>query len=358
MNTTSNTTTNTAANTCGDWKTLPTVTTPIVTEYDMHYEKFSQQTSPTSAHKEALEAIAEEVDGIREENIYLHGLLDQRTAEIQDLQRMVQERDATIHSYENTNLYMGGVPLGTDILMQECEEAILADNGAAEESALALGAEEWASKTHCKGITINGTPCTRCPKDGSDFCGHHTKAKTAIRVVKKKALLTGLALVKAKKQAERDAKKAQKEAEKVQKQAERDAIKAKKEAEKAELKAKKEAERVLKKAERDANKAVKEAEKAAERALKKANKVELKASGEDTAKKTATKRATPPMALWQRDNKESISAQVKADTSGDKYMVIVGRIWKNLEEDVQLRYKELSKTEKEALDTAATSATA
>lgn len=329
-----NTTTNTTANTCDDWKTLP-----------------------TSAHNEALEAIAKEVDEIREENIHLHGLLDQRTAEIQDLQRMVQERDATIHSYENTNLYMGGVPLGTDILMQECEEAILADNGAAEESALALGAEEWASKTHCKGITINGTPCTRCPKDGSDFCGHHTKAKTAIRVVKKKASTEAAALVKAKKQAERDAKKAQKEAEKAKKQAERNAIKAKKEAETLAKTQKRQ--RALKKAERDANKAVKEAEKAAERALKKANKVELKASDEDTAKKTATKRATPPMALWQRDNKESISAQVKADTSGDKYMVIVGRIWKNLEEDVQLRYKELSKTEKKTIAAATTtSATA
>ena len=332
----------TTTNNYNNCTTLPTLSNPIVTDYDKYYEEFSKQTSPTSAHNEALKAVAEMVNEIREENLRLR--------------QMVQERDATIRHYETiSNVALADY---TDILMQECEEAILADNGAAEESALALGAEEWASKPVCKGITINGTPCTRCPKDGSDFCGHHTKAKTAIRVVKKKASTEAAALVKAKKQAERDAKKAQKEAEKVKKQAERDANKAKKEAEKAELKAKKEAERALKKAERDANKAVKEAEKAAERALKKANKVELQASDEDTSKKTATKRPTPPMALWQRDNKESISAQVKADTSGDKYMVIVGRIWKNLGEDVQLRYKELSKSEKDAIATAATSATA
>ena len=95
----------------------------------------------------------------------------------------------------------------------------------------------------------------------------------------------------------------------------------------------------------------------AEKAAAKEAKMAEKAAAKET-KKTPVKRATPPMALWQRDNKESISAQVKADTTGDKYMVIVGRIWKNLEEDVQLRYKELSKTEKEALDAAATSATA
>ena len=102
--------------------------------------------------------------------------------------------------------------------------------------------------------------------------------------------------------------------------------------------------------------AAKEA-KMAEKAAAKEAKMAEKAAAKET-KKAPVKRATPPMALWQRDNKESISAQVKADTSGDKYMVIVGRIWKNLEEDIQLRYKELSKTEKEALDAAATSATA
>ena len=324
----------TTTNNCNNCTTLPTLSNPIVTDYDKYYEEFSNQTSPTSAHSEALKAIAEMVNEIREENLRLR--------------QMVQECDVTIRHYETTS----NVALAdyTDILMQECEEAILADNGAAEESALALGAEEWASKPVCKGITINGTPCTRCPKDGSDFCGHHTKAKTAIRVVKKKASTEAAALVKAKKQAERDAKKAQKEAEKAKKQAERNAIKAKKEAETLAKTQKRQ--RALKKAERDANKAVKEAEKAAERALKKANKVELQASDEDTAKKTATKRPTPPMALWQRDNKESISTQVKADTSGDKYMVIVGRIWKNLGEDVQLRYKELSKSEKDAMATA------
>ena len=59
------------------------------------------------------------------------------------------------------------------------------------------------------------------------------------------------------------------------------------------------------------------------------------------------------MAIWQRENKDAISAKVKTDTSGDKYMVIVGRIWKTLGEDVQLRYKELSKAEKQTLDAAA-----
>lgn len=357
MNTTTNTTANTAANTCDDWKTLPTLTTPIVTEYDMYYEKFSQQTSPTSAHNEALEAIAEEVDEIREENIHLHGLLDQRTAEIQDLLCMVQERDATIRSYENTNLYTGGVPLGTDILMQECEEAILADNGAAEENALAKSAEVWASTSANK------------PK----------KVKVSVQK-KKNAIDMAAALAKTKKQAERDAKNAKKEAEKVTAKAERDAKKAKKAAEKAALKAKKEAEKALKKAERDALNAVKLAEKEAEKAQKLADKqarldAKMAAAKEakkaekeakkaeklarkeaERAAKTLVKRATPPMAIWQRDNKESISAQVRADTSGDNYFQIVGRIWKNLEDDVQLRYKQQSKAEKDALEAASATA--
>ena len=105
-------------------------------------------TSPTFAFEANLaQNFAGVVDEIREENIHLHGLLDQRTAEIEDLHRMVRERDATIRSYENTNLYMGGVPIGTDTLMQECEEAIpAADNGAAEKNAWTKAAEEWASE--------------------------------------------------------------------------------------------------------------------------------------------------------------------------------------------------------------------
>ena len=314
-------------------------------------------TSPTFAFEANLaQNFAEVVDEIREENIHLHGLLDQRTVEIEDLRRMVLERDATIQSYENTNLYMGGVPIGTDTLMQECEEAILADNGAAEENAWTKAAEEWASE-----------PIT-----------NKSKVKVTVRKTKK-VPTPEEKLAKAKKLAEREAKKAQKEAEKLMAKAAKEAKKAKKQAELLELKAKKDAERALKKIEREAQKAIQLAEKNAEKEAKKAEKLALKEAAKEAkmaekaaakeakmaekaaakeTKKTPVKRATPPMALWQRDNKESISAQVKADTTGDKYMVIVGRIWKNLEEDVQLRYKELSKTEKEALDAAATSATA
>ena len=325
-------------------------------------------TSPTFAFEANLaQNFAEVVDEIREENIHLHGLLDQRTAEIEDLRLMVLERDATIQSYENTNLYTGCVPLGTDTLMQECEEAILADNGAAEENAWTKAAEEWASE-----------PITN-------------KSKVKVTVHKTKKVPTPEEkLAKTKKLAEREAKKAQKEAEKLMAKAAKEAKKAKKQAELLELKAKKDAERTLKKIEREAQKAIQLAEKNAEKEAKKAEKLALKEAAKEAkmaekaaakeakmaekaaakeakmaekaaakeTKKAPVKRATPPMALWQRDNKESISAQVKADTSGDKYMVIVGRIWKNLGEDVQLRYKELSKTEKEALDAAATSATA
>ena len=325
-------------------------------------------TSPTFAFEANLaQNFAEVVDEIREENIHLHGLLDQRTVEIEDLRRMVLERDATIQSYENTNLYMGGVPIGTDTLMQECEEAILADNGAAEENAWTKAAEEWASE-----------PIT-----------NKSKVKVTVRKTKK-VPTPEEKLAKAKKLAEREAKKAQKEAEKLMAKAAKEAKKAKKQAELLELKAKKDAERALKKIEREAQKAIQLAEKNAEKEAKKAEKLALKEAAKEAkmaekaaakeakmaekaaakeakmaekaaakeTKKTPVKRATPPMALWQRDNKESISAQVKADTTGDKYMVIVGRIWKNLEEDVQLRYKELSKTEKEAIDAADTSATA
>ena len=325
-------------------------------------------TSPTYAFEANLaQNFAEVVDDIREENIHLHGLLDQRTAEIEDLRRMVLERDATIQSYENTNLYMDDVPIDTDTLMQECEEAILADNGAAEENAWTKAAEEWASE-----------PIS-------------TKSKVKVTVRKTKKVPTPEEkLAKTKKLAAREAKKAQKEAEKLMAKAAKEAKKAKKQAELLELKAKKDAERALKKIEREAQKAIKLAEKNAEKEAKKAEKLALKEAAKEAkmaekaaakeakiaekaaakeakmaekaaakeTKKASVKRATPPMALWQRDNKESISAQVKADTTGDKYMVIVGRIWKNLEEDIQLRYKELSKTEKEALDAAATSATA
>ena len=314
-------------------------------------------TSPTFTLETNLaQNFAEVVDEIREENFHLHELLDQRTAEIEDLRRMVLERDATIQSYENTNLYMDGVPIGTDTLMQECEEAILADNGAAEENAWIKAAEEWAS-----------VPISK-------------KSKVKVTVRKTKKVPTPEEkLAKTKKLAARESKKAQKEAERLMAKAAKEAKKAKKQAELLELKAKKDAERALKKIEREAQKAIQLAEKNAAKEAKKAEKLALKEAAKEAkmaekaaakeakmaekaatkeTKKASVKRATPPMALWQRDNKESISAQVKADTTGDKYMVIVGRIWKNLEEDVQLRYKELSKTEKEALNAAATSATA
>ena len=190
-------------------------------------------TSPTFAFEANLaQNFAEVVDEIREENIHLHGLLDQRTVEIEDLRRMVLERDATIQSYENTNLYMEGVPIGTDTLMQECEEAILADNGAAEENAWTKAAEEWASE-----------PIT-----------NKSKVKVTVRKTKK-VPTPEEKLAKAKKLAEREAKKAQKEAEKLMAKAAKEAKKAKKQAKLLELKAKKDAERALKKIEREAQKA-------------------------------------------------------------------------------------------------------
>ena len=335
----STTTNNMTMTNCDDCAACPTMTSPT----------FTLETN-------LAQNFAEVVDEIREENFHLHELLDQRTAEIEDLRRMVLERDATIQSYENTNLYMDGVPIGTDTLMQECEEAILADNGAAEENAWIKAAEEWAS-----------VPISK-------------KSKVKVTVRKTKKVPTPEEkLAKTKKLAARESKKAQKEAERLMAKAAKEAKKAKKQAELLELKAKKDAERVLKKIEREAQKAIQLAEKNAEKEAKKAEKLALKEAAKEAkmaekaaakeakmaekaatkeTKKASVKRATPPMALWQRDNKESISAQVKADTTGDKYMVIVGRIWKNLEEDVQLRYKELSKTEKEALNAAATSATA
>ena len=94
--------------------------------------------------------------------------------------------------------------------------------------------------------------------------------------------------------------------------------------------------------------------KKAEKEAKKAEKLARKEA--ELAAKTPVKRATPPMAIWQRENKDTISAQVKADTSGDKYMVIVGRIWKNLADDTQTRYKQQSKAEKEALEAASATA--
>ena len=324
----STTTNNMTMTNCDDCAACPTMTSPTFTFEANLAQNF-----------------AEVVDEIREENFHLHELLDQRTAEIEDLRRMVLERDATIQSYENTNLYMDGVPIGTDTLMQECEEAILADNGAAEENAWIKAAEEWAS-----------VPIT-----------NKTKVKVTVRKTKK-VPTPEEKLAKTKKLAARESKKAQKEAERLMAKAAKEAKKAKKQAELLELKAKKDAERALKKIEREAQKAIKLAEKKAEKEAKKAEKLAEKAAAKEAkmaekaaakeTKKASVKRATPPMALWQRDNKESISAQVKADTTGDRYMVIVGRIWKNLGEDVQLRYKELSKTEKQALDAAATSATA
>ena len=121
------------------------------------------------------------------------------------------------------------------------------------------------------------------------------------------------------------------------------------------MKAQRLAKKELKKAERQAAKEAKIAEMKAQRLAKKElEKAEkLAKKEEEKALRGPAKRATPPMAIWQRENKDTISAQVKADTTNDKYMVIVGRIWKNLGEDVQNRYKELSKAEKQALDDAA-----
>ena len=244
------------------------------------------------------------LDELRNENEFLHNLLDRRSEKIQRVELALEERNATIRYLED---YVGN-ELGDQVVAK---------------------ASDPASKRLVKKTTTG------------DF------AKT-------------------KKQAERDAKNALKAAEKAKAKAEREAKKAKKEAERVELKAKKDAEKALKKAEREARMTIEAAEKAqkkaerqvakeakiaAEKAQRLAQKEEKKEA--EKAQKGPAKRATPPMAIWQRENKEAISAQVKTDTSGDKYMVIVGRIWKTLDEDVQLRYKELSKAEKQTLDAAA-----
>ena len=251
------------------------------------------------------------LDELRNENEFLHSLLDRRSEKIQRVEIALQERDATIRYLE-------------DYVDNELDDQVVTK------------ASDPASKRQVKKVTTG------------DF------AKT-------------------KKQAERDAKNALKAAEKAKAKAEREAKKAKKEAERVELKAKKDAEKALKKAEREAKMTIEAAEKAqkkaekqvakeakiaAEKAQRQAKKEEKKAQRQakkeaEKAQKGPAKRATPPMAIWQRENKDAISAQVKTDTSGDKYMVIVGRIWKTLGEDVQLRYKELSKAEKQTLDAAA-----
>ena len=202
----STTTNNMTMTNCDDCAACPTMTSPTFTFETNLAQNF-----------------AEVVDEIREENFHLHELLDQRTAEIEDLRRMVLERDATIQSYENTNLYMDGVPIGTDTLMQECEEAILADNGAAEENSWIKAAEEWAS-----------VPIT-----------NKSKVKVTVRKTKK-VPTPEEKLAKTKKLAARESKKAQKEAERLMAKAAKEAKKAKKQAELHELKAKKDAERALK----------------------------------------------------------------------------------------------------------------
>ena len=124
---------------------------------------------------------------------------------------MVLERDATIQSYR-TPTSTRKVYLLAPTLHAGMQEAILADNGAAEENALTKAAEEWASD-----------PIT-------------TKSKVKVTVRKTKKVPTPEEKhAKAKKLAEREAKKAQKEAEKLMAKAAKEAKKAKKQAKSSNL---------------------------------------------------------------------------------------------------------------------------
>jgi hypothetical protein len=271
------------------------------------------------------------------ENAHLHYLLDSRSAEIALLRRQVDERDATLVSFREpvydilsavtghvgntTDVASEAKAANRDLLMEECEEAIAADDGDAELAAV----EEWVTETpaptkptrnlpphaqRCAGICASGDQCSRrhCHAqyphgDESHFCRIHLNMVEAAT---------------------------EKEAAKATKLAEIEATKATKLAEI-------EAAKATKAAEKEAAKATKLAEKKAKADAKLAE----KAFGFGCTK---SKCPTPPFALWRSDAKTQIAEAVAADTSDDPYLSIVARLWKALPDATRDYYKEQTKT--------------
>jgi hypothetical protein len=315
------------------------------------------------------------------ENAHLHYLLDSRSAEIALLRRQVDERDATLVSFREpvydilsavtghvgntTDVASEAKAANRDLLMEECEEAIAADDGDAELAAV----EEWVTETpaptkptrhlpphaqRCAGICASGDQCSRrhCHAqyphgDESHFCRIHLNMVEAA-TEKEAAKATKLAEIEAAKAT----KLAEIETAKATKAAEKEAAKAAKLAALACLRvaeaAEKEAAKATKLAEKEAAKATKAAEKEAAKATKLAEK-KAKADAKLAEKAfgfgcTKSKCPTPPFALWRSDAKTQIAEAVAADTSDDPYLSIVARLWKALPDATRDYYKEQTKT--------------
>ena len=296
------------------------------------------------------------------ENGQLHELLELRYTEIAFLQGQVAERDATLRSLRTpvydilaavsshigntTDLASKAKAENRDLLMEECEEAISADNGGAELAAV----EKWVTETtkpsrtvpapenRCQGICASGTQCSRSHCHASVFCKTHLKMEST--KLNPSSPDSGgdekaKAATKTANRVEREAVKATKAAAKL---AERAAAQATKLAER-------EAAKAVKLAEKEAKAATKLAEKEAKAAAKLAEK-EAKAAAREAAKAVKPKRPTPPFALWQSEAKTEIAAAVSADTTRDPYLTVAARLWKALPEETRLRYKEQSKTQR------------
>ena len=276
---------------------------------------------------------------LEQENTDLHALLDTRNTRIEELEAQVAERDATIASlggpvYDIIAAMHTHLNQPRDLLMEECEESIAANNGDAELAAV----ESWVASTtkcgklrkphtvpadehRCHGTKGDGERCTRTATCGDGFCKKHSNGKSTPK--------------------SSPAVSDDKEAKKADKLAEKEAKKAENEAKKAEKLAEKEAKKAAKLAEKEAKLAEKEAKKAAKLAEKEAKKAEK--AEKESKKATRKPRATPPMAIWQKENAAEIKQAVAQDTSGAKRMAIVGRLWKALSPEIQDRYKALSK---------------
>ena len=296
------------------------------------------------------------------ENGQLHELLELRYTEIAFLQGQVAERDATLRSLRTpvydilaavsshigntTDLASKAKAENRDLLMEECEEAISADNGGAELAAV----EKWVTETtkpsrtvpapenRCQGICASGTQCSRSHCHASVFCKTHLKMEST--KLNPSSPDSGgdekaKAATKTANRVEREAVKATKAAAKL---AERAAAQATKLAER-------EAAKAVKLAEKEAKAATKLAEKEAKAAAKLAEK-EAKAAAREAAKAVKPKRPTPPFALWQSEAKTEIAAAVSADTTRDPYLTVAARLWKALPEKTRLHYKEQSKTQR------------
>ena len=274
---------------------------------------------------------------LEQENTDLHALLDTRNTRIEELEAQVAERDATIASlggpvYDIIAAMHTHLNQPRDLLMEECEESIAANNGDAELAAV----ESWVASTtkcgklrkphtvpadehRCHGTKGDGERCTRTATCGDGFCKKHSNGKSTPQ---------SSPTVSDDKEAKKAAKLAKREAKKATKLAEREANKAAKLAER-------EAKKATKLAEMEANKAAKLAEREAKK--------EAKLAEKEAKKATRKPRATPPMAIWQKENAAEIKQAVAQDTSGAKRMAIVGRLWKALAPEIQDRYKALSK---------------